>query len=109
MGLDMTLYGVETDGSEIELGYWRKHPNLHGFIVESFAGGVDECQKISMSLQDISLTYAAVVQDILPETSGFFFGRSGPHHRDHTLETLNAAIAWLGDDLKRKVYYRASW
>jgi hypothetical protein len=105
----MYLTGVETDGSEIELGYWRKHPNLHGFIVESFAGGVDECQNIPMSLQDISLALAAATQDILPETAGFFFGQSGPHHREHTLETLNAALAWLGENPKRKVIYRASW
>jgi len=109
MGLDMYLKGVETNGSEIELGYWRKHPNLHGFIVESFAGGVDECQKIPMSIQDISLTLAAATQDILLPTAGFFFGQSGPHHREQTLETLSAALAWLGDDPKRKMYYRASW
>ena len=27
----------------LELAYWRKHPNLHGFIVQTFADGVDEC------------------------------------------------------------------
>jgi hypothetical protein len=109
MGLDMHLYGVESDDTEVELGYWRKHPNLHGFIVESFAGGVDECQKIPLTLQDISLALAAASADILPPTAGFFFGTSGPHHREHTLEVLNAALAWLGDDSSRRVYYRASW
>lgn len=108
MGLDMNLYGVETDGSEIELGYWRKHPNLHEFIVETFAAGVDKCQKIPMSLQDISLTLAAATKDILPETTGFF-RQSGSHHHESTLKTLNAALVWLGENPKRKVYYRASW
>jgi hypothetical protein len=28
MGLDMHLYA---DGEEI--GYWRKHPNIHGFMI----------------------------------------------------------------------------
>jgi hypothetical protein len=27
-----------------EVGYWRKHPDLHGYIVETFADGVDACQ-----------------------------------------------------------------
>jgi len=105
----MYLNGVDSDGTETELGYWRKHPNLHGFFVESFAAGVDECQKIPLTLQDISLTLAAATANILPETKGFFFGQSGDHHREHTLQVLNEALAWLGDDPRRKVYYQASW
>jgi len=59
MGLDMFLHGEKyfwghngkrpkEDGFEVkehilELGYWRKHPNLHGYIVQTFADGKDEC------------------------------------------------------------------
>jgi hypothetical protein len=56
MGLDMYLTGekflmtrnLEEDGfrlrsKTLELGYWRKHPNLHGYIVQTFADGTDEC------------------------------------------------------------------
>ena len=58
MGLDMYLEGRKSrydkqeteDGfplqtKVLELGYWRKHPNLHGYIVQEFADGVDECQR----------------------------------------------------------------
>lgn len=109
MGLDMYLNGVDVDGTEHELGYWRKHPNLHGFFVQTFAKGVDECQKIPLTLEDLSLTLAAAIKEILPKTTGFFFGQSGDHHREFTLEILNAALVWLGEDPKRKVYYQASW
>ena len=59
MGLDMYLTGekfvmatgLQEDGfplrsKTLELGYWRKHPNLHGYIVQTFVGGKDECQEI---------------------------------------------------------------
>lgn len=59
MGLDMYLSGRKylrygndqiEDGFRVEekivrLGYWRKHPNLHGYIVKTFADDVDECQQ----------------------------------------------------------------
>jgi len=53
------FYGQrETDkhpriGEIYELVYWRKHPDLHGFIVTTFADGVDNCQQIWLSDNDI--------------------------------------------------------
>ena len=65
MGLDMTLRGhhyntaykddvprpklddkYDIESMDVDLGYWRKHADLHGYIVKTFAKGVDECQKI---------------------------------------------------------------
>lgn len=109
MGLDMYLNGVEIDGSEAELGYWRKHPNLHGFIVETFAGGVDECQKIPLTTEDLALVLAATTKDILPTTSGFFFGVSSPEDREDTLRIFHSALDWMSKDPKRQVFYQASW
>lgn len=112
MGLDMYLYGRligEAKGMGDELGYWRKHPNLHGFIVQTFAHGVDECQEIPLSMEDMALILAATTKDDLPVTTGFFFGQSRPEDRDHTLTVINAAISWLSEDPAREVYYQASW
>ena len=54
MGLDMYLQGeafythghpnrkatpLEIEKTIYRLAYWRKHPNLHGFIVKTFADG----------------------------------------------------------------------
>ena len=33
--------------------YWRKFNALHSYIVENFADGIDECQKIDLSINNI--------------------------------------------------------
>jgi hypothetical protein len=109
MGLDMYLNGVEGDDVETELGYWRKHPDLHGFIVGTFASGVDECQKIPLTTEDIALVLAAVTKDILPTTTGFFFGVSSPEDKDDTLRIFHRALDWMSEDPARQVFYQASW
>ena len=132
MGLDMNLYGVKdmarqygedacneehdnfiVDSITLDLGYWRKHPNLHGFIVENFAGGKDGWQKIDLSKEDVLKIIQAVNEDNLPETKGFFFGVSCPSYKDETLRILNNALAWYdedkGDCYGKKIYYQASW
>lgn len=121
MGLDMYLTGRkffwrtwENDGGDrkedgkiiknldVELGYWRKHPNLHGYIVKTFAKGKDDCKEIGLSADDLRGVIAAVKARQLPHTSGFFFGESDP--RDETVENdvrvLTEALEWLeaGDE-----------
>ncbi len=116
MGLDMYLNGrtwpKEEDHEDREweeIAYWRKHPNLHGFIVKTFAGGVDECQEIPLEVADLEKIVSAVKADGLPPTSGFFFGRSDCANQDETLEKLEKAIDWARGDGLRRVIYRASW
>lgn len=146
MGLDMYLEGrkyliedyehrsnnVNEDGFRVkemtlELGYWRKEPNLHGYIVQEFANGLDECQKIELCVEDLEQIRDAVRDRKLIPTSGFFFGTSSdpnsndPQEREwgleferNTIEIFDKAIAWLKvkDDNKhriRYVVYQASW
>ncbi len=128
MGLDMYLEGRKGDYSRerkledgfpvkekiLELGYWRKHPNLHGFIVREFAGGKDECQEIPLSLDALKKILRATLEDQLPHTEGFFFGTSMPEDKEATIEIVTKAIDWLAserEDLEdfRSVIYQASW
>lgn len=130
MGLDMYLQGERYIGaftpefqpkplpcleSEVyRLGYWRKHPNLHGYIVNHFAEGVDECQRIWLGDGNILQIIQAVQQKQLPYTTGFFFGASEGTDEEirQDLEILERALAWLKVNEKgvfRSVYYRASW
>jgi len=109
MGLDMYMRGTiatrypygdtkpdyEVEGDRVveltaELGYWRKHPDLHGYIVKNFADGVDECQEIQLRLVDIDQIIGAVVDGKLPTTQGFFFGESGSYwlSREGVTETV---------------------
>lgn len=68
---------------EEEIGYWRKFNALHNFIVEEFADGVDECQKIELNIERVERVISVLSEvlankedaaSILPNASGFFFG-----------------------------------
>lgn len=137
MGLDMYLEGrkfLPTNWNRteegfrvkevtVELGYWRKHPNLHGYIVETFAEGRDECQDIELSAENIEQIIAAVKAKELPHTTGFFFGASeGTQEEiDEDVAIFEKALAWLrsfersedqkppAEEVWPSVVYRASW
>ena len=104
--------GYEVKSRTLRLGYWRKHPNLHGYIVNTFADGVDNCQAIALEDTDIERIIEAVARDSLPHTEGFFFGISDGTEKDETLHIFTKALAWLrtkDDTSSRTVSYRASW
>lgn len=106
----MYLVGVEADGkNEQELGYWRKHPNLHGFIVNTFANGVDDCRKIYLDKKQVTVIMESVKNSGIARNSGFLFGRSFGDETDDDLIKLKEAILWLDSNPDRKVYYQASW
>lgn len=126
MGLDMYLVGrkyffdrntriedgLSVDEITVELGYWRKHPNLHGYIVNTFAGGHDKCQDISLDASDLKKILSASESDELPPTEGFFFGISQPEDKDQTREIMTKAIKWIEtkeENCSRNVKYFASW
>jgi hypothetical protein len=104
--------GYEVKSRTLRLGYWRKHPNLHGYIVNTFADGIDNCKAISLEDTDIERIIEAVTRDNLPHTEGFFFGVTDGTEKDETLHIFTQALAWLRakeDTSFRSVYYRASW
>ena len=125
MGLDMYLTG-ETYyprderkrggriGETWDLGVWRKHPNLHGFIVGQFAEGRDECQPIELTAGNIRRILEAIATKHLPRTTGFFFGASddGPERLAEDLRIFREALDWLETEepgVWRSVFYQASW
>lgn len=114
MGLDMYLRGdvhlfhdwdhpekdLKRDGFRVsdvtlELGYWRKHPDLHGFIVQTFADGKDECQEIPLTAENLVAIIEAIKNKELPKTGGFFFGESDGSEDAESIATFEAAIKWL--------------
>src|ERR1700722_18245707 len=122
MGLDMYLIGEkflmpnyqnlgihpQEDGfrlrsKTLELGYWRKHPNLHGYIVQTFADGKDECQTIKLDPDDIRTVIAAVKAKNLPHTTGSFFGSSdtSPKRISDDIEIFEKTLAWLQTEESR--------
>ena len=132
MGLDMFLTGViqpntknlkTPDGDsvsrvEVELEVWRKHPNLHGYIVSKLgpkdADGkpIDDCNPINLSQSDLLIIFGAIKNDMLPKTSGFFFGKSDGSEKQSDLVAFDKTIKWLNKSTpseRRSVYYQASW
>lgn len=91
--------GFEVESVKLRLGYWRKHPDLHGFIVQSFADGVDNCEPIELDRNDLTRIIAAVQEKRLPKTSGFFFGASDNDQDEikRDVAILERARAWLSE------------
>ena len=110
-----------------QIGYWRKFNALHGFIVENYANGRDECQKIYLSkdnIKEILNTLKEVkanpnsAMDIMPPTPGFFFGSQDIDEWfikdvEYSIELFEDVLEMLEKNDKRKnyyeIYYQASW
>lgn len=112
--------GFELSSSSLSLGYWRKHPNLHGYIVSAFgpkneAGApIDNCGKIYLSIEEITQIMNAIVENRLPLTKGFFFGESEgtDEEKERDLAIFRKAIKWVEEkdpNVSRSIYYQASW
>jgi hypothetical protein len=96
-----------------EIAYWRKHPNLHGWMerlaeqknlnYESFNG-----IEMELTAEDLDELERAVTHGQLPATGGFFFGNNADeHYRESDLEFVKNARAELFFGLK--VFYNSSW
>lgn len=145
MGLDMAIYGRRTPvglvaippdeqhpqfGAAVAalaeharhvadegLAYWRQHANLHGFIVQTYGGSIDQCQEIPLTLDNVK----AILQATqvaggagLPHTDGFFFGSSSGNDEELAADKdqLTKVLEWMVDpdpDEIRTVFYQASW
>ena len=123
MGLDMYAYTAaraNTDwnsGEQREIAYWRKHPNLHGWMEQLWhnRGGHDPSDDPTFNGIELELTWEDLDQleeDMkngrLPHTTGFFFGdNSDDYYQPQDLEFVRKARAELFTGLK--VFYNSSW
>lgn len=117
MGLDMYAYtATKADAgwdSNREVAYWRKHPNLHGWMEQlakskkvkhSTFNGVE----LELIWEDIDKLERDINEGKLPETSGFFFGEGADeYYKETDLEFVKRARAELF--LGLKVFYNSSW
>lgn len=104
--------GFRVKSRRLELGYWRKHPNLHEFIVNTFADGVDKCQENTLTTPMIEEIIEAIKNQQLPDTKGFLFVHSDDTETNQDLEIFTKALDWLNVEevgVWRSVKYRASW
>ena len=127
MGLDMYAYAAakpntswdERDATR-EIAYWRKHPNLHGWMEllwnEKGRPGIDNSYQdvmfngveLELTWEDLDRLEEDVTNGRLPHTSGFFFGNnSDDYYRNEDLEFVRKARAEIFTGLK--VFYNSSW
>lgn len=105
-----------------QIGYFRKFNALHGYIVDHFANGVDDCRPIELSKKDITQLLAVCksvkehpnqAKELLPTQTGPFFG--DVDYDDWYFNAVDAAIDLFTrileilDFTKYRVIYRASW
>jgi len=141
MGLDMYAYVAQKSGQmnehyenydyakdtstvtkPREIAYWRKHPNLHGWMEQLWEAkgrpGFDETSadcdptfngvELELTHNDLDDLERAVTHGQLPSTSGFFFGNpSDEHYYESDLTFIKNARAELFFGLK--VFYNSSW
>jgi len=74
---------IEWEDSK-ELAYWRKHPNLQGFMeglyYEKGGEGEFNCVDVELTLEDLDSLESTLDNEALPETEGFFFGNDSSEH-----------------------------
>jgi len=100
-----------------EIAYWRKHPNLHGWMARLWLARennelreVDNFNGIELELtaEDLDNLELAVKNKQLPSTSGFFFGNEADdYYRESDLKFIQMSRAEMF--LGLKVFYNSSW
>lgn len=95
-----------------EFFYWRKHPNLHGFMEQIYRekGGVEEvfnCVPVQLTQEDLDRIAAVVIDDKLPYTQGFFFGESSDDRKAEDIEFLEKAKQSLSEGYT--IWYDSWW
>ena len=142
MGLDMYAYVAAREGQQkefwedgefdsetgdytnpkvtkpIEIAYWRKHPNLHGWMEELWQSkgcprdNDDDVTfngiELELTWEDIDMLEEDINQGALPGTSGFFFGDpADDYYREDDLKFIKEARSQLF--LGLRVFYNSSW
>ena len=97
-----------------EIAYWRKHPNLQGWMEKLYEakGGEEEFNGIELELtwEDIDMLEHDIKNGYMAKmnTEGFFFGKpSDNYYKEKDLKFCIDAKAELF--LGRKVFYNSSW
>ena len=126
MGLDQYAYVASkagtnyNDPSRQEIAYWRKHPNLQGWMEQLWehkmnTEGRDNPHmfnriELELTWDDVDMLEKHIKSGAVAKllTTGFYFGEpSDDYYHQHDLEFCVNAKAELF--LGRKVFYNSSW
>jgi len=100
-----------------EIAYWRKHPDLHGYMEQLWTekgmpgtGNTDadfNGVELELTWTDLENLERAITHNQLPHTEGFFFGSSRDEDSFKDLAFIVNAKAEIF--LGFKVFYNSSW
>ena len=114
MGLDMYAFAASdlNDPDSVEIHYWRKHPDLHQWMVERAIakGETDEDPNpcvLQLTSIDLDELEQAIITRALPLGEGFFWGHSTGHENFDDLKFIAKARKAIGKGLI--VVYSANW
>ena len=123
MGLDQFAYTVNNNGEKEEIAYWRKHPNLQGWMENLWESkgrpnahkdenqiGLSEfnCVPVELTREDLDNLEEDITNNNLPLTGGFFFGEnSDDYYKEQDLEFIRKAREAL--DAGITVMYDSWW
>lgn len=132
IGLDRSDVTDEAPSGSVtvNVAYWRKANAIHNWFIENVADGVDDCQPMYVSrdelqalCKDIEGAIAGQVdpddeealdhEDVLPTADGFFFG--GTDYDEYYWGYLERTLGRISDLLTNEKFadfdfeYRASW
>lgn len=112
-----------------EVGYWRKFNALHNYIVQNCADGVDNCQEIEISKDEMKEILEVLIKvhnmkntlleggntekldDLFPTSKGFFFGSTeyDEYYFQDVKDTIELFTELLKEDTNDYFTYQASW
>lgn len=106
-----------------EIAYWRKHPNLQGWMEQLWFNRLSDQGKeppetswgssfngveLELTWEDLEQLERDILEARLPETSGFFFGDdSSEYYKNEDLEFIKKARSEIFCGLR--VFYNSSW
>mgnify|MGYP003346690843 FL=1 len=106
--VDFDTINVETE----EVHYWRKHPNLHGWMQNLYEnkGGTSDSFNgdcVVLTESDLDNLEYDINRGQLPDTQGFFFGNSDGDEVNDDLDFVNKARTAIAEG--KTVYYTSWW
>lgn len=111
------IYNPETGDDLVEreeLHYWRKHPNLHGWMEHLYrqkgGDGRDfNGDPVVLTKEDLDNLASSIIDEELPDTEGFFFGQSynNEEERQDDLDFVKKAHRAIEEGYT--VYYDSWW
>ena len=126
--INLAKYNVKVDSINVELGYWRKANQIHGWFRRNLSDEVGNCNEVFIphdtlielyevcfrTMIDIDNGNIEAAMERLPPEEGFYFGNYEIdefyiQNVKHAIEILYNIFEMINNGIKMDVYYYAWW